>query len=158
MTTPSTHDKAVQINIYGAKYGTFAEIGAGWEVARWFFQVGGEAGTVAKAISVYDMTMSDAIDGPSDRYVSRRRLQAMLEREYVVLREQLETLRGDRSAFFVLANTVATRSYSHRNMAKGGSVSGSKPTRATNRRTFSSTCTSSTRSPPMNKRRSASSG
>jgi hypothetical protein len=68
-----TNQKALQINVDAKRYGTFAEIGAGQEVARWFFRVGGAAKTVAKTISAYDMAVSDAIYGPTDRYVSRRR-------------------------------------------------------------------------------------
>lgn len=116
---PTTHEKALRINIDTAKYGTFAEIGAGQEVARWFFGVGGAAGTMAKAISAYDTAVSDALYGPTDRYVSRERLQAMLEREYAMLLEGLGPRRGDRSAFFVLADTVATRSYSRRENGHG---------------------------------------
>ena len=74
----STHQKALQVNLDPAKYGTFAEIGAGQEVARWFFRVGGAAGTIAKTISAYDMTISDAIYGQAERYVSRQRLETML--------------------------------------------------------------------------------
>ena len=81
--------KALQINLDGKRYGTFAEIGAGQEVARWFFRVGGAAKTVAKTISAYDMAVSDAIYGPTDRYVSRRRLKAMLDYEYDLLLERL---------------------------------------------------------------------
>jgi len=110
--SPSTHDKALRINLDAAKYGTFAEIGAGQEVARWFFRVGGAAGTVAKTISAYDTAVSDALYGPTDRYVSRRRLEAMLEHESAVLVEQLGPRRGDRTTFFVFGDTVATRSYS----------------------------------------------
>jgi len=110
--SPSTHEKALRINVDAAKYGTFAEIGAGQEVARWFFRVGGAAGTVAKTISAYDMAVSDALYGPTDRYVSRRRLEAMLEHESAVLVEQLGPRRGDRTTFFVFGDTVATRSYS----------------------------------------------
>src|SRR5262249_54617911 len=77
----STEEKALQINVDAKRYGTFAEIGAGQEVARWFFHVGGAAGTVAKTISAYDTAVSDALYGPSDRYVSRQRLEAMLDRE-----------------------------------------------------------------------------
>ncbi|MGO8676513.1 MAG: TonB-dependent receptor [Limisphaerales bacterium] len=104
-----TSRKALQINLDARRYGTFAEIGAGQEVARWFFHVGGAAGTVAKTISAYDMAVSDAIYGPTDRYVSRRRLQAMLDCEYELLLERLEQSRGAKAAFFVFANTVATR-------------------------------------------------
>jgi len=106
---PDTGQKALQINLDAHRYGAFAEIGAGQEVARWFFRVGGAAGTVAKTISAYDMAVSDAIYGPTDRYVSRRRLKAMLEHEYDLLIERLDSLRGTKTAFFAFANTVATR-------------------------------------------------
>ena len=86
---PSTYDKALRINLDEEKYGAFAEIGAGQEVANWFFRASGTAGTVAKTISAYDMTMSDAIYGKSKRYVSRDRLNAMLEYEYNLLVERL---------------------------------------------------------------------
>jgi len=69
-----TDEKALRINLDPAKYGTFAEIGAGQEVARRFFRIGGAAGTVAKTMSASDMTFSDAIYGPAHRYVSRVRL------------------------------------------------------------------------------------
>jgi hypothetical protein len=104
-----TSQKALQINLDAGRYGTFAEIGAGQEVARWFFRVGGAAGTVAKTISAYDMAVSDAIYGPTDQYVSRRRLKAMLDYEYDLLLERLNDSRGGRTAFFAFANTVATR-------------------------------------------------
>src|SRR3954452_24313154 len=104
---PDTNQKALQINLDANRYGTFAEIGAGQEVARWFFRSGGAAGTVAKTISAYDMAVSDAIYGPTDRYVSRRRLHAMLDYEYNLLLERLKEKRGSKTAFFVFANTVA---------------------------------------------------
>src|SRR5438552_479687 len=104
-----THQKAQRINLDAKRYGTFAEIGAGQEVARCFFRAGGAAGTVAKTISAYDMAVSDAIYGPTDRYVSRSRLQAMLKYEYDLLRERLDQTHGGKTAFFVFANTVATR-------------------------------------------------
>src|SRR5207253_9144091 len=108
-----TNHKAEQINIDGKRYGTFAEIGAGQEVARWFFRVGGASGTVAKTMSAYDMAVSDAIYGPTDRYVSRRRLQSMLDHEYGLLIERLDAKRGDKTTFFVFADTVAAKSHSH---------------------------------------------
>ena len=74
-----TDEKALQINLDPSKYGTFAEVGAGQEVARRFFRVGGASGTIAKTMSAYDMMFSDAIYGPADRYVSRVRLQTMLD-------------------------------------------------------------------------------
>ena len=107
----SPHQKALRINLDAKRYGTFAEIGAGQEVARWFFRVGGASGTVAKTISAYDMAVSDAIYGPADRYVSRQRLRAMLDHEYVLLQERLGEKRGDQVAFFVFADTVATGSF-----------------------------------------------
>ena len=104
----STDRKALQVNLDADKYGTFAEIGAGQEVARWFFHVGGAAGTVAKTISAYDMAVSDAIYGPSDRYVSRMRLQSMLDREFGLLIERLDKASGDRTLWRrVAAEAVA---------------------------------------------------
>src|SRR6202163_4811368 len=96
-----TNKKAFQINLDSKKYGTFAEIGAGQEVARRFFHVGGAAGTIAKTMSAYDMTFSDAIYGSTDRYVSRVRLQTMLDHEYNLLVERLEKKLGNERAFFV---------------------------------------------------------
>jgi hypothetical protein len=105
----STGQKALQINLDAKKYGTFAEIGAGQEVARWFFHVGKASGTVAKTISAYDMAVSDAIYGSAERYVSRKRLQAMLDHEFDLLLQRLDKTRGDKCTFFVFADTVATR-------------------------------------------------
>ena len=106
-----THQKALYINLDPTKYGTFAEIGAGQEVARWFFRVGGAAGTIAKTISAYDMTVSDAIYGPADRYVTRQRLQNMLDYEYGLMEERLKKERGATTRFFVFADTVKARGY-----------------------------------------------
>jgi hypothetical protein len=106
-----THQKALQINLDPCVYGTFAEIGAGQEVARWFFRVGGAAGTIAKAMSAYDMTFSDAIYGPSDRYVSKQRITAMLDHEFGLLVERLDGKRGETTKFFVFADTVAAKSF-----------------------------------------------
>src|SRR6266404_2403028 len=96
----NTGQKAQRINEDARRYGTFAEIGAGQEVARWFFRAGGAAGTVAKTISAYDMAVSDAIYGPTERYVSRQRLHSMLSYEYKLLLERLEKTRGGKTAFF----------------------------------------------------------
>src|SRR6187401_2935282 len=108
---PNTEQKALAINLDARRYGTFAEIGAGQEVVRWFFQVGGAAGSIAKSISAYDMTVSDAIYGPSSRYVSRHRLETMLEYEFALLRDRLGAKRGADTDFFVFADTVAARNY-----------------------------------------------
>src|SRR2546426_6407092 len=117
--TLETSQKARQINLDARRYGTFAEIGAGQEVARWFFQAGGAAGTVAKTISAYDMAVSDAIYGPTQRYVSRQRLQSMLQYEFDLLLQRLHQTRGDKSMFFVFADTVATRSFSRQEEGHG---------------------------------------
>ncbi len=110
-TALDTRQKALQINLDPRLYGTFAEIGAGQEVVRWFFRVGGAAGTVAKSMSAYDMTVSDAIYGTSDRYVSRKRLEAMLSHEFELNVERLDPKRGDHTCFFAFADTVAARSF-----------------------------------------------
>jgi hypothetical protein len=114
-----TDRKALQINLDPAKYGTFAEIGAGQEVARRFFRIGGAAGTVAKTMSAYDMTFSDVIYGPADRYVSRVRLQTMLDHEFNLLIERLDTKFGAEKTFFVFADTVAARSFKQRSESHG---------------------------------------
>src|SRR5450755_3889000 len=104
----SAQEKALKINLDAARFGTFAEIGAGQEVARWFFHVGKASSTVAKSISAYDKGVSDALYGTTPQFVSRARLQAMLDREYNQLVEQLNAGRGAQTAFFVFADTVAT--------------------------------------------------
>lgn len=109
--TLNTNQKALRINLDKSKYGTCAEIGAGQEVARLFFRVGGASQTIAKTMSAYDMTVSDAIYGQADRYVSRQRLQAMLDHEYELVIERLGGARGDQTEFFSFANTVTTCSY-----------------------------------------------
>jgi hypothetical protein len=105
---PSPEQKALQLNLDDQKYGTIAEIGAGQEVASWFFRAGRAAGTVAKSMSAYDMKVSDAIYGRSGRYVCRERLLAMLTHEYDLLIERLAATRGDTTCFFAFADTVAT--------------------------------------------------
>jgi hypothetical protein len=115
----TTNRKALTINLDERKYGTFAEIGAGQEVARVFFQAGGASGTIAKTISAYDMNFSDAIYGKAPRYVSRERLALMLEHEYELLLERLAASRADRTTFFVFADTVATKGYKGTNDAHG---------------------------------------
>jgi hypothetical protein len=115
----ATDEKALRINLDAARYGTFAEVGAGQEVARRFFRVGGAAGTVAKTMSAYDMTFSDAIYGAAERYVSRVRLQTMLNHEYHLLIERLDKKFGTERTFFVFADTVAARSFKERNESHG---------------------------------------
>jgi hypothetical protein len=111
--------KALTINLDGVKYGTFAEIGAGQEVARVFFHAGGASGTIAKTISAYDMVFSDAIYGKAPRYVSRERLKLMLSHEYELLIERLAAVRGDKTTFFVFADTVAAKSFKTNNDGHG---------------------------------------
>jgi hypothetical protein len=115
----STAQKALAINLDPVWYGSFAEIGAGQEVARWFFQVGAAAGTIAKSISAYDMAVSDAIYGRSKRYVSRERLQSMLDHEHALNLERLRSSRGGRTAFFAFGDTVAARNYQGTNECHG---------------------------------------
>jgi len=115
----STAQKALQINLDLKKFGTFAEIGAGQEVARWFFHVGRAAGTVAKSISAYDMAVSDSLYGKTDRYVSRARLEAMLATEFVALQKRQAGRAPQHDALFVFADTVATRSVSQHRLGQG---------------------------------------
>ncbi len=117
--TLNTQQKALRVNQDPATYGAFAEIGGGQEVARWFFYVGGAAGTVAKTISAYDMAVSDAVYGPASQYVSRKRLESMLDHEFALLLERLGPSRGNTTAFFAFADTVVTRSYHHPRKGRG---------------------------------------
>ncbi|MBU6280904.1 TonB-dependent receptor [bacterium] len=106
-----THAKALAVNLDPRRYGTFAEIGAGQEVVRWFFRVGGAAGTISKSISAYDMTVSDAIYGRCERYVCRQRLQSMLDYEHDLNLTRLRERRGDTTAFFTFADTVKAQGW-----------------------------------------------
>jgi hypothetical protein len=114
-----TNKKALDINREEKIYGAFAEIGAGQEVARRFFSVGGAAGTVAKTISAYDMTFSDAIYGACGRYVSRARLESMLAHEFDLLVERLDAKVGAERTFFAFADTVAARSFRRHDESHG---------------------------------------
>ena len=102
--------KALQVNLDDSAYGTFAEIGAGQEVARHFFQAGRASHTIAKTISAYDMTFSDEIYGKESRYVSESRLVHMLDHEFKLLQDRLSAKRGANTRFFAFADTVATAS------------------------------------------------
>ncbi len=117
----STKRKALRINLDEHIYGTFAEIGAGQEVVRNFFQVGGASGTVAKAISAYDMAFSDAIYGStgSGRYVSEPRLRKMLDYEFGLLKERLTDEKYRKKRFFVFSNTCSTLNYHKSNDPNG---------------------------------------
>lgn len=117
--TPDTHQKALAINLDDKIYGTVAEIGAAQEVARWYFRVGGAAGSVAKTMSAYDMQVSDEIYGKSSRYVSRERVEAMLDKEYGLLIRRLSETRGKDTRFFAFCNTVAARNFAGTNECHG---------------------------------------
>jgi hypothetical protein len=112
-------EKALKVNLDPGSYGSFAEIGAGQEVVRWFFRAGGAAGTISKSISAYDMKVSDAIYGPCARYVCRERLQSMLDYEQRLNIERLMDGRGKTTAFFTFADTVSARSFRGNNECHG---------------------------------------
>src|ERR1700693_4348204 len=96
--------KALQVNLDDSIYGTFAEIGAGQEVARHFFQAGRASHTIAKSISAYDMTFSDEIYGKESRYVCEARLVKMLDHEFSLLQERLKQQRGSHSRVFAFVD------------------------------------------------------
>lgn len=108
--TPSLEAKALRINLNTNIYGTFAEIGAGQEVARHFFRCGGASGTIAKTMSAYDKDFSDAIYGREDdgRYVSESRLNKMLDWEMGLLEKRIDRSQNEERLFFTYANTVTT--------------------------------------------------
>src|SRR5262244_4649522 len=114
-----THHKALTLNLDPSIFGSFAEIGAGQEVARWFLIVGAASGTVAKTISAYDKEVSDDLYGSGSRYVSRQRLEAMLEHEWAQLLTQLQKTRGSQTRFFSFVDTVSARNYAGTNDSHG---------------------------------------
>jgi hypothetical protein len=118
-TRPTTERKALAVNLDPRRYGSFAEIGAGQEVVRWFFRVGGAAGTIAKSMSAYDMSVSDAIYGHCERYVCRKRLEDMLQHEHSLNLERLRDSRGDTTSFFAFADTVSARNFHGTNECHG---------------------------------------
>ena len=107
---PSIEAKALRINLNEHIYGTFAEIGAGQEVARHFFRVGGASGTIAKTISAYDKNFSDNIYGEDEdgRYVTETRLSKMLNHEMQLLKNRIPRSKNPNKMFFTYANTVTT--------------------------------------------------
>ena len=113
---PSLKDKALRINLNENIYGTFAEIGAGQETVRQFFRAGGASGTIAKAMSAYDKSFSDAIYGNEDnqRYVSEDRLKKMLSHEVKLIEDRLSRDDYPNKMFFSYANTVATIDFAKR--------------------------------------------
>ena len=113
------HHKALTLNLDATTFGSFAEIGAGQEVARWFLHVGAASGTVAKTISAYDKEVSDDLYGAGTRYVSKPRLQAMLESEWKQLLAQLQATRGTVTRFFSFVDTISARNYAGTNDCHG---------------------------------------
>ena len=111
-------EKTLKINLDLSIYGSFAEIGAGQEVAANFFRAGASSGTIAKTISAYDMTFSDHIYGKTDRYVCEERLHQMLEREYMLLEKRLGS-RREKTKFFAFASTLETLNFNKTNQGHG---------------------------------------
>ncbi len=116
-----TKQKALAINLDPQIYGSFAEIGAGQDVAANFFKAGASSGTIAKTMSAYDMTFSDAIYGVQQirRYVSENRLISMLEHEYGLLIERLAAQRGGTTTFFAFSDTMSALNYHKTNEGHG---------------------------------------
>lgn len=113
--------KALEINLDKATYGSLAEIGAGQEVAAFLFKAGAASQTIAKTISAYDMTFSDAIYGKEEkgRYVCEPRVLKMVDREYTLLESRLHDIRGKETRFFAFADTVVTINYAKTNQGHG---------------------------------------
>ena len=120
-SVPSLKDKALRINLNENIYGTFAEIGAGQETVRQFFRAGGASGTIAKAMSAYDKSFSDAIYGIEDdrRYVTENRLRKMLTHEVRLIEERISRDDNPNKMFFSYANTVSTIDFAKRYKGHG---------------------------------------
>ena len=119
--TLTTMQKAFAFNMDHNKYGTIAEIGAGQEVSRCFFRAGGAAGTIAKTISAYDMSFSDAIYGEEKdkRYVTESRVKKMLDKEFNLVLQRVGDTRPKTSTYFAFADTVTARSFSQQGECHG---------------------------------------
>ena len=120
-SVPSLKDKALRINLNENIYGTFAEIGAGQETVRHFFRAGGASGTIAKAMSAYDKSFSDAIYGIEGdrRYVTENRLRKMLAHEVRLIEERISREQNPNKMFFSYANTVTTIDFARRYKGHG---------------------------------------
>jgi hypothetical protein len=114
-----THHKALSLNLDTSTFGSFAKIGAGQEVARWFLPVGGASGTVAKSSSAYDKEVSDDLYGSGSRYVSKQRVEAMVHNEWTQLLTQLGKTRGPQTRFFCFGDTVSARNFAGTNDSHG---------------------------------------
>lgn len=114
----TTEEKALKVNLTPDIYGSFAEIGAGQEVAANFFKAGGSSGTIAFSHSAYDMKVSDSIYGKAKRYVCQERLMMMLEKEFETMYNNLEE-RQDNTKFFSFCNTVESLNYHKTNQGHG---------------------------------------
>ena len=88
-------------------------------MARWFLFVGAASGTVAKTISAYDKEVSDDLYGSGSRYVSKQRLEAMLESEWTQLLTQLGKTRGLHTRFFSFVDTISARNFAGTNEPHG---------------------------------------
>jgi hypothetical protein len=117
VSSRSTINKALRLNLDEKKYGTIVEIGAGQEVARQFFLAGAAAGTIAKTMSAYDMKFSDAIYGVQEdrRYVSKARVKAMMTQEFDLVVDRVGDIRSKSSRYFSYAATVAAKSFNRKN-------------------------------------------
>ncbi len=114
----TTEEKALSINLDHSIYGSFAEIGAGQEVAATFFRIGGSSGTIAYTHSAYDMKISDSMYGKCSRYVCEDRLKQMLDIEFENLQNTIPK-RAEQSRFFAFANTVESLNYHKTNQGQG---------------------------------------
>ena len=114
----TTEEKALSINLDKTIYGSFAEIGAGQEVAANFFKAGGSSGTIAYTHSAYDMKISDNMYGETSRYVCEDRLKQMLDKEYNNLLATIPS-KGKEARFFSFANTVESLNYHKTNQGQG---------------------------------------
>jgi hypothetical protein len=74
---------------------------------------------VAKTISAYDKEVSDDLYGSGSRYVSKERLEAMLDNEWTQHLTQLNKIRGPQTRFFCFVDTVSARNFAGTNDPHG---------------------------------------
>ena len=116
----STHQKALGINLDPTQLwllcrnwcrpGSRAVVSGCWRSLR----------EVAKSISAYDKEVSDDLYGSGARYVSKERLNAMVDNEWTELVHQLNKSHGSQTRFFSLS--IPVRPQLRRNKRKHGWV------------------------------------
>lgn len=117
-TKLTTHQRALRMNLDPSRYDTFAEIGAEQEVAL-VLQGGGRRGNYREIEVRLPHGRQRCYLRPQQALCLARALNCMFEYEHRLNLERLGASRGDNTAFFTFADTVAARNYQGTNECHG---------------------------------------